>query len=197
MKKNIIIPLSILVLLIIAGLTYFFLIKKEEVKDNVKFAEEYTNVSEDNPFVYRNVDEIINILEKGTGVVYLGFPKCPWCQAYIPYVNEVAKKVGIEKIYYFNILEERKNNTEKYQKIVDILKEYLQNDEEGNKRIYVPALIVVKEGKIVDFDDQTDTNGYDNPTDYWANTDPEPLKAKLEKAFTEVKSTVCKSGCND
>ena len=190
-------------ILIVLGLilSYFFLIKKDDNKihDAKKFKSEYTNVSDDNPFVYRSVDQIINILEKGTGVVYLGFPECPWCQAYVPYVEEVAKKVGIDKVYYFNIKEDRKNNTEEYQKIVKILDVYLSNDDEGNKRIYVPAIIIVQNGKIVEFDDETskDTKGYKTPEEYWKNEDLDALKTKLEKSFNEIKSTVCKSGCND
>ena len=190
-------------ILIVIGLIllYFFFIKKDDNKetDAQKFRNEYSNVSDNNPFVYRNIDQIINILEKGTGVVYLGFPECPWCQAYVPYVEEVAKKVGIDKVYYFNILEDRKNNSEKYQKIVKILNEYIPNDEEGNKRVFVPALIIVKDGKILLFNDETslDTKGYEKPEDYWKNEGSEDLKLLFEKAFNEVKSNVCKSGCND
>lgn len=190
-------------ILVVLGLilSYFFLIKKDDNKidDAKKFKTEYTNVTSDNPFVYRSVDQIINILEKGTGVVYLGFPECPWCQAYVPYVEEVAKKVGIDKVYYFNIKEDRKNNTEEYQKIVKILDVYLPNDDEGNKRIYVPAIIVVQNGKIIEFDDETskDTKGYKTPEEYWKNENLDALKTKLEKSFNEIKSTVCKSGCND
>jgi thiol-disulfide isomerase/thioredoxin len=190
-------------ILVVLGLilSYFFLIKKDDNKesDREKFKSEYTNVTSDNPFVYRSVDQIINILEKGTGVVYLGFPECPWCQAYVPYVEEVAKKVGIDKVYYFNIKEDRKNNTEEYQKIVKILDVYLPNDDEGNKRIYVPAIIVVRNGKIIEFDDETskDTKGYKTPEEYWKNENLDALKTKLEKSFNEIKSTVCKSGCND
>lgn len=190
-------------ILIVIGLIllYFFFIRKDDNKetDAQKFKNEYSEVSDDNPFVYRNIDQIINILEKGTGVVYLGFPECPWCQAYVPYVEEVAKKVGIDKVYYFNILEDRKNNSEKYQKIVKILNEYIPNDEEGNKRVFVPALIVVKEGKILLFNDETslDTKGYEKPEDYWKNEGSDDLKLLFENAFKEVKNNVCKSGCND
>ena len=190
-------------ILIVIGLIllYFFFIRKDDNKetDALRFKNEYSKVSDNNPFVYRNIDQIINILEKGTGVVYLGFPECPWCQAYVPYVEEVAKKVGIDKVYYFNILEDRKNNSEKYQKIVKILNEYLPNDEEGNKRVFVPALITVKDGKILLFNDETslDTKGYEKPEDYWKNEGNEDLKLLFEKAFNEVKSNVCKSGCND
>jgi len=115
--------LLIIGLIIIIILLIFTIVKakeKEEVVelDNIKFAKEYTQVGEDNLYVYRTNEEIIKILENGSGVVLIGFPECPWCQRYALYLNEVAKDLDYEKIYYYNVLEDRKNNTEEYKKIV-------------------------------------------------------------------------------
>ena len=149
MKKKIMLIIPLVIAFLLIGCA------KEEENDAEKFAKEYTQLTEYNYFAYRDSKEIIKILENGTGVVYLGFPECPWCQAYVPILNEVADIEGLEKIYYFNILESRKNNTEDYQKMVEILNNYLQYDEEGNKRIYVPAVIFISKGEIVGFDDET------------------------------------------
>lgn len=174
-------------------------INKGEVSllDSVKFKSEYSNVDKDNVFVYRTIDEIISILNNGTGIIYLGFPECKWCQAYVSYLNDVAKELDLEKIYYFNILEDRKNNTEEYLKIVEIIKEYLNYDEEGKKRIYVPTVIAVKEGKIVGFDDETslDTKELDDPKEYWTNEEVKDLKEKLTKMIKEVNTITC-TECN-
>lgn len=198
MKKNIIVLLSILVVLVITVAVYFFLIKKEEVTpDNVKFAKEYTKISEDNLFKYKTLEEVNKILTKGTGVVYLGFPECPWCQEYVKYIDEVSKSVGLDKVYYSNILDDRKNDTEEYKETVKILSDYLSNDDEGNKRVYVPSVIVVSSGKIVMFDDETakDTKGYDSPKEYWQSENLTALKTKLTDSFEKVKSNVC-TDCN-
>ena len=129
-KIKLIVLGAILVLLIGALVILMFSDDKNEVNnDALKFKEEYSEVSDDNVFVYRDINEIIKILENGTGVVYLGFPECQWCQAYVVMLDEVAREEGLEKIYYFNILEDRKNNTEEYQKIVSILKDNLLFDE--------------------------------------------------------------------
>lgn len=170
---------------------------KTEESDALKFSSEYPSVDESNIFVYRTSSEIINILKNGTGIVYLGFPECPWCKAYVPYLNEVAKSNGLNKIYYFNILEDRKNNTDAYKEMVSLLKDYLPNDDEGNKRIYVPAVIAVKAGEIVGFDCETayDTKGYDDPSDYWTDSRVTNLKEKLNKMAKEVASNTC-SDCN-
>ena len=124
--------------------------------------------------------------------------ECPWCKEYVIYLNEVAKNSGCDKVYYFNILNDRKDNTEKYQEIVNILKDYLPYDEEGNKRIYVPAVIAVKDGKIISFDDETskDTKGYDTPQEYWKNEDLDALKKKLSEMFKNTSNNICTSGCN-
>ena len=81
------------VAVIVVGVSLLWRQPAEEVSstDAEKFAQEYTEVGTDNVFVYRDMDEIIRILEHGTGVVYLGFPECPWCQRYVKYLNEVAK----------------------------------------------------------------------------------------------------------
>lgn len=188
MKKKLIIIISAIVVIgMIVGL-YFVLDNNKEESDNVKFASIYTEVSEDNVFVYRDVDEIINILKYGTGVVYLGFPECPWCQRYVKYLNETAKEVGIEKIYYFNILEDRENNTEEYQEIISILGDNLQRDEEGNLRVFVPNVSFVVNGKIVGNDCETslDTKGFDDPDDYWDDEEVSELKDTLSGYMKEV-----------
>ena len=190
--------IAVIIVLGFLGLISFYYLNLTKVTDASKFKEEYSNISEDNVFVYRTDKEIIDILKHGTGIVYLGFPECPWCQAYVSYLDEVAKETKIEKIYYLNILEIRKNNTREYQEIVSLLDNYLSYDEEGKKRIYVPAIVAVKEGEIIGFDDETshDTKGYETPEEYWKNEDLDGLKAKLEKMFSETVKNVCTTDCN-
>lgn len=194
MKKKLLYIIPIIFTLLLVGCS----LEKKEETDAEKFAKEYTKLTEDNYFVYRNSDEIIKILEHGTGVVYLGFPECKWCQAYVPILNEVADIEGLEKIYYYNILKDRKNNTEAYQQMVKILSDYLQYDEEGNKRIYVPAVIVVSEGEIIDFDDETsyDTKGLENPEEYWTEEEVSELKLRLTDMINKVLDNKC-NDCNE
>lgn len=192
MKKKAILIIAVVSLILLTACN------KIKVTDSEKFVKEYNQVSEYNVYVYRNAEEIIKILEHGTGIVYLGFPECPWCQAYVPILNEVADTEGLEKIYYYNIYNARKENTKDYQKIVTILSKYLQYDEEGNKRVYVPAIIAVAEGKIVGFDDETayDTLGYKEPAEYWNEERTKKLKIKLSEMLNEVLDNKC-TDCNE
>ena len=199
MKKKVIIIVITAILLIALAVSLFLILNKEEdISDAAKFAEEYTNVEEDNVFLYRNADEIIRILENGTGVVYLGFPECKWCQKYVTYLNEAAKENDITRIYYFDILDDRSENTSEYQQIVSLLEEYLEYDEEGNKRVFVPAVIVVDKGEIVGFDDETslDTHDLDDPEEYWTEEEVNDLMSRLATMFDYVNDGTCNE-CNE
>lgn len=181
---------------VLLGLAIFLIIHnvKNNIPDNEKFANEYTEVGKNNVFVYRNADEIIKILEGGTGIVYLGFPECPWCQAYVPMLNEVAKEEGVEKIYYFNIREDRQENTNEYQKIVKLVKNYLMKDDEGNERIFVPDIYAIKDGKIIAHNNETSVIDSDiTPTEYWSDAKKSQIKQTFKTMIDSVYSNVCKT----
>ena len=202
-NKKIILISSIVFILLITLLVLFLVFKKNKINKNIdeekiKFAEEY-KTTKDNVFTYRTIEEINKILKNGTGLVFLCFPECPWCRGYVPIINEVAKKEGLEKIYYFNIYEDRKNNTEEYQEMVKLLKEFLRYDDEGNERIYAPSLIAVKNGKILEFDDTRywDNKKYDSAEEFWQSADLKPMKEKITKMINEVnEKSACTADCD-
>ena len=171
--------------------------KTEEKTDAQKFAEEYKQVDEDNVFVYRDVDDIIKIMEHGTGIVYLGYPECPWCQAYVKYLNEVAKEDDVEKIYYCNTKKVKENSMEKYQKLVSLLSGHLQYNDEGNEWIYVPNVSFHINGKLIanDYESSKDTHNLKDPKDYWTEEEVKDLKSRLKSYIEEVDEAL--NACSD
>lgn len=160
------------------------------ISDAEKFSEEYPEVPKENAFVYRDIGQIEKILKNGTGIVYLGFPECPWCQRYVSYLHDVATEKGIEKIYYFNVLQDRKDNTEGYQRIVELLGENLDFDDEGNHRIYVPDVTFVYEGEIVAHDNETSMSSGD-VDEYWTLEKVQSLKNRLRVYIEDMNVDAC------
>lgn len=203
MKNKILIITAVL---LIIGLSTFFLINnkteeliKEDVSDSIKFSKEYNDVPSDNVFVYRSVDEIIDIMKHGVGVVYLGYPECPWCQSYVKYLNEVAKEVGLSKIYYCNTKEVKESSYDKYQELISLLHGHLQYNDEGKEWIYVPNVSFHNNGKIIENDYETskDTHNLKDPNEYWTEEEISELKNKLKPAMQQIveASGIC-TGCN-
>lgn len=156
------------------------------VKVNNNFNNEYNLVDENNVFVYKSIDDILITLDKGTGIIFLGFPECSWCQNYVKYLNDVAVSKNIDIIYYYNFKSIRESNTEKYKKLVSRLGDYLFLDDTGSYRLYAPTLVIVKEGKILSFDNETSlmTNPI-LPNEYWTEEKINGFKEKIGNYFDE------------
>ena len=193
-KKGIIIGITILA--IVGAILRYEIVPIEESISNKKFNEEYTLLDKDNVYVYKSINEIINVLSNGTGIVYLGFPECPWCQRYVVYLNILAKEYNVKEIYYYNIKNARSNNTKEYQKIVEILKDLLPYDDNGNKKVFVPTVVFVKNGKVIALDDETSTiSDGTTPDEYWNQERINLFNSKMDSYFKTYNAGVCTS-CN-
>lgn len=193
-KKGIIIGITILA--IVGAILIYEFVPREESVSNKKFNEEYTLVDKDNVYVYKSINDIINVLSNGTGIVYLGFPECPWCQRYVVYLNILAKEYNVKEIYYYNIKYARSNNTKEYQKIVEILKDLLPYDDNGNKKVFVPTVVFVKNGKVIALDDETSTiSDGTTPDEYWNQERINLFNSKMDSYFKTYNAGVCTS-CN-
>ena len=159
---------------------------ERQLNDSERFALEYPLIGNDNIFVYRNASETADILANGRGIVFIGFKECSWCQLYVVFLQDVAREMGIERIYYLDIREDRQNNSESYQRIVDILSGRLQYDDEGQPRVYVPDLTIVSRGRIIlhDFETSKDTLGYSTPQEYWNDERVNALKERLRAGIS-------------
>lgn len=125
--------------------------------DGAKFEREYESLNEsgivvdidtDNNIKYLELSEVVDFLENKTGVIYFGFPNCPWCRNIIPILLEVAKEEGYG-VYYFNPKDVRGTDNENFKKVMSILNPYLTSNSEGVKTLYVPDVYFVKDGQIV------------------------------------------------
>ncbi len=135
--KKVLVSSLILLLLVGCGKKATSLYKET---DAIKFKNEYeslnnklekVNIKENNPIVYSNIDEVNNIIENKSGLIYLGYPECKTCRDSVETLIEAAKQTGLKKIYYLNT-KDLDINDSKYEK----LKERL-NDFKGIKVIFV------------------------------------------------------------
>lgn len=135
--------------------------------DSEKFDQEYANIDKNNVFKYVNAAELYSRL-KGDAIVFMGYPGNKWSGYYANILNEAAKDTGINEILYYNFYEDRANKNATYQSIVLSLSNYLTTLDDGSQDIYAPSLAIIKDGKVVAYDNETAfINGTISPEDYW------------------------------
>ena len=190
MKRGFIFGAIFILLVVVAILVTVFIFKDDEVlTDAVRFKEEYEelngkktedgdaylelNIDEDNKVQYVNTEEVLEILEDGTGIIYFGFPECPWCRNLVPVLLQVAEDNNYDNIYYSDCYDERdtrhldeegnvvtdQEGSDNYYKILDALHDYLSPyeglEDDNYKRLYFPTVVFVKEGAVVAFHEGT------------------------------------------
>lgn len=125
--------------------------------DGAKFEKEYESLNDKGIVVdidtnanikYLKLNEVLDFFKNKTGVIYFGFPNCPWCRNIIPSLLDVSKEQG-HTLYYFNPRDVRGTNNKEFKELMIILDEHLTANEEGVKTLYVPDVYFVKDGKIV------------------------------------------------
>lgn len=148
----------------------------EKNKDSLKFKEEYEalnkdalemNIPENNKMKYATYNEVMEMLESGTGVIYFGFPQCPWCRNAVPVLINSASDTDLKEILYFNALSIRdkkhlddngnivvdQEGTEEYYKLIEklssVLGPYDGLNDSSIKRLYFPTVVFVKDGNII------------------------------------------------
>lgn len=239
MEKNQKILLAIIGLLIILavviGVLAFQKQKNKPVEKLNKFKEEYeslngvvndkgytyptVNIDADNPVVYSTEEEVLEILKNGTGVIYFGFPTCPWCRNAVTPLVSAAESVELDKVYYLNIMDIRdslsvndageivveKEGTKNYKKILKALKtildDYYVEDALGNKintnekRLYVPTVVVIKNGKIIDYHMDTVDSHVEAGNGYAELTKEQ--REELFNIYGSMFSKITDSSCNE
>lgn len=154
-----------------------------ETTDATRFQQEYESlngtengsglphaeltIDADNPMVYATQQQVETLLTSGTGIVYFGYPECPWCRNTLPVFLEAARDELVTEVYYMNNRDQRdekelnasgeivtvKEGSEEYARLLELLGEFASVydglQDETVKRLYFPTYVFVNEGKIV------------------------------------------------
>lgn len=161
--------------------------KVKELTDSEIFSRDFKSIPSDNLFSVFDSSEALTFLEKGTGLLFLGFPENKWSNS----VAEILYQVSQDEEYpiiYFNFLEERQNHHDNYVGMIREIDDYLKSDDEGKLNIYAPTIIGVVKGKVIYFDDKlTFVNNLLDPKDYWNDTRKEEFIKILHQVILELK----------
>ena len=233
-QKWLIIIIAVISLLAIGLGIYAFKNKgsnscKTDISDASKFKKEYeafngkkydnsdidyftVNLDKDNLFKYVTEKKAVDILKNGTGIIYFGFPQCPWCRTLVPYLEDAARLNGLKEVYYLNILDIRdtykvednkavlnKKGTDEYYELLKVLDKYLNKyyieDDSGKKydtgvdRLYAPTIVVVKNGKIVSFHEGTVASQKKHVP--LTKSEQKELENILNKTIAPISNTIC------
>lgn len=170
------------------------------------------DIPEDHRFVLSDEETILDIFDGGSGVIYFGFPECPWCRSALMVMQEAAKDVSLGKIHYMNVLDIRnelsldddgnvvvdKQGSDFYNQVLEYLGEhaplYPGLEETGERRILVPLVVSVVEGEIT-FSHSGTVETHANPFEPMDDVSREALLNIYKEGFLTVTSCSIEVAC--
>ena len=150
--------------------------------------EETCNSKDDSNTKFNEIsfDEAIQYFTKEkSGILYFGYSSCPWCKEAKPVLKKVAQKNGID-IQYVKVRDDKKNRlyTDDQKTIIEpYIQDYMSNNDEGILTLYVPLVLVIKNGKVID--------GHEGTLDSHDATErkmTDDEKEELTKIYTKLMS---------
>ena len=167
--KKLILFLFIIFLIVGCRNTDSITFKREFESLNSNKSYVSVDIPSDNPFIYITDSELVNKIEnKEDLVVLFGYSKSNDTRSILSNLIKASNELGIEKIYYLDILNIRnqlelgENNevitkeegSEYYKKILELLDghldDYIVNGNIVGTRIYAPNILIIKNKKIED-----------------------------------------------
>ena len=148
-------------------------------------------------------EEVLGLFQDGTGILYFGFPTCPWCRTLLPVLSEVLTEHPEITLFCRDLREDRdeyrldadgsprlvREGTAFYDELRSLLEAWLGPyrglNDDSIRRIYMPTLVFLRDGEVRAVHIGTvdgQQSGYDPLTDEQRGE----LKSVLEEAICQI-----------
>lgn len=169
--------------LVIFGFVY--LSNKYENKDTeVKYITDYYKDLKSEKYEVINGTQMINYVKRGKNIIIIGSETSEWSKKLMTIVDPIFDTFGIDKVYYYDINNDKAQKNSNYYKIKELLKGSLTTTDGSNSNLLAPSIYIVDNGKILYYN--TDTVAMKNTIEideYWNEENLINFQIEFEQAL--------------
>lgn len=152
------------------------------------YQEEQSILALADEFTPMSFEEAISFFEEGkSGLLYFGFPDCPWCQEILPLLSASAKENGVE-VHYVQTRDDNREllyTPEQKERIIPYLQDYMSENDKGELTLYVPLLVEVENGTAVKGHQGT-VDGHDAHERKMTDEEKEQAQSLVDEIVSDV-----------
>lgn len=169
--------------LVIFGFVY--LSNKYENKDTeVKYITDYYKDLKSEKYEVINGTQMINYVKRGKNIIIIGSETSEWSKKLMTIVDPIFDTFGIDKVYYYDINNDKAQKNSNYYKIKELLKGSLTTTDGSSSNLLAPSIYIVDNGKILYYN--TDTVAMKNTIEideYWNEENLIKFQIEFEQAL--------------
>lgn len=148
--KNIIRKIIYGLLFLIMIIAFVVLSEKyaDNSKDKVMTINDYYSQIENPKYEVIRGAKLISLLESGKSVIFIGSSTSQYATKYIEELELVLKETDIDKIYYYDINNDKSQKNSNYYKIRELLSGSLITTDGSKNNLLAPSLYIVDDGTV-------------------------------------------------
>ena len=188
MKKNLLRKFVYLILFVLLAGCFIYI--SEKYKDNSKeriiTINDYYKELDKETYEVIGGSKFISLIKKGKNVIIIGSNTSKWANEYVKYVNEVIEELDIDKVYYYDINNDKAQKNSNYYEIKNLLKGSLTSTDGSNSNLLAPSFYIIENNKVLYYNTETVAmKNTETPAEYWQ----EDVKNEF---FTEITNALIK-----
>lgn len=145
----------------------------------------YAEIKKENFEVIKG-KKFISLLKEGNHVIVIGNSKSEYSKKYMEEVNKIVEELKLEKVYYYDIINDKAQANSNYYEIIELLDGYLTTTDTSDKNLLSPSLYIVDDGKVKYYNTETTAmKNTDTVNDYWTLQQEFNFKQEITEAINK------------
>ena len=176
---------AILFILMIAAFIYLSEKYKSNADDPVRLITNYYDLElDDEHYPVITGGQFINLIQNGKSIILIGSKTSSWSKEFVRQVDEDTKDLDIDKIYYYDINNDKSQKNSNYYKIKELLQGSLTTTDGSKSNLLAPSIYIIVDGEVKYYN--VDTVVMKNTLkveDYWNDFKKQEFREELVNAI--------------
>lgn len=158
------------ILFLVMTLSFIYLSEKyaDNSKDKVFIITDYYKDIKSSKYEVINGSKMISLLKKGKHLIFIGNKNSEHSTKYIKELNIIVESLNIDKVYYYDIVNDKSQKNSNYYEIKDLLKGYLITTDSSQNNLLAPSFYIINEGTVKYYNIETSAmKNTDKLETYW------------------------------
>lgn len=143
----------------------------------------YSDIDSDRFEVIRG-QKFISLIKAGKNIIFIGSGTSEYSKKYIEMLNEVLEENKIEKIYYYDINNDKSQKNSNYYTIRELLNGSLSTTDGSTNNLLAPSFYIIENGEVKYYNiDTVVMKNTDTVDSYWTEEKISDFKQELANAI--------------
>ena len=102
-------------------------------------------------------NKMISLLRNGHNIIFIGSSSSIYSQKYIEEIDKIFNSLKIDKVYYYDLNNDKYQQNSNYYEIKELLDGYLTSTDDSDNNLLAPSLYIINNGQVEYYNTETST----------------------------------------